>query len=61
MKDKQRGDFLALFTELKEDPDLFFRYIRMDIDTFYEPTWCNLTYIKKVLENRFAQNSSFHT
>lgn len=30
------GDFLTLFTELKKDPDLFFRYTRMDIDTFYE-------------------------
>lgn len=30
------GDFVTLFTELKEDADLFFRYTRMDVDTFYE-------------------------
>ncbi|XP_011874581.1 PREDICTED: uncharacterized protein LOC105565748 [Vollenhovia emeryi] len=32
----QNGDFATLFAELKEDPDLFFRYTRMDVDTFYE-------------------------
>src|SRR5580765_8418270 len=30
------GDFATLFSELKEDPDLFFRYTRMDVLTFYE-------------------------
>jgi len=30
------GDFLTLFSELKKDPDLFFRYTRMDVPTFYE-------------------------
>jgi len=30
------GDFATLFSELKEDPDLFFRYTRMDVPTFYE-------------------------
>ncbi|XP_020298389.1 uncharacterized protein LOC109862686 [Pseudomyrmex gracilis] len=30
------GDFQTLFSELKEDTDLFFRYTRMDVPTFYE-------------------------
>lgn len=30
------GDFATLFMELKADADLFFRYTRMDVDTFYE-------------------------
>ncbi|KYN21997.1 hypothetical protein ALC57_05621 [Trachymyrmex cornetzi] len=32
----QYGDFSTLFSELKEDLDLFFRYTRMDVPTFYE-------------------------
>lgn len=30
----QQGDFQHLFQEMKEDPDLFFRYTRMDMNTF---------------------------
>ncbi|XP_018404639.1 PREDICTED: uncharacterized protein LOC108781195, partial [Cyphomyrmex costatus] len=33
---EQYGDFASLFTELKEDEDMFFRYTRMDVPTFYE-------------------------
>ncbi|XP_011884125.1 PREDICTED: putative nuclease HARBI1 [Vollenhovia emeryi] len=33
---KVYGDFATLFSELKEDVDLFFRYTRMDVSTFYE-------------------------
>jgi len=29
-------DFSILFSELKEDPDLFFRYTRMNVPSFYE-------------------------
>lgn len=32
----QYGDFATLFAELKEDEDMFFRYTRMDVPTFYE-------------------------
>lgn len=29
-----QGDFQNLFQEMKEDPDLFFRYTRMNVNTF---------------------------
>lgn len=29
-----QGDFQHFFQEMKEDPDLFFRYTRMDVNTF---------------------------
>lgn len=32
----QYGDFKTLFAELKKDEDMFFRYTRMDVSTFYE-------------------------
>ncbi|XP_025157678.1 uncharacterized protein LOC112588024 isoform X2 [Harpegnathos saltator] len=33
---EEYGDFTTLLAELKEDRDLFFRYTRMDVETFYE-------------------------
>ncbi|XP_067212636.1 uncharacterized protein [Linepithema humile] len=32
----QYGDFATLFAKLKKDEDMFFRYMRMDVPTFYE-------------------------
>lgn len=34
MRDQQ-GDFNALFQELKDDTEMFFRYTRMSVDVFY--------------------------
>lgn len=31
----QQGDFQYLFQEIKQDPDLFFQYTRMDVNMFY--------------------------
>lgn len=31
----QQGDYAALFQELKEDVDMFFKYTRMTVDCFY--------------------------
>ncbi|XP_025160772.1 uncharacterized protein LOC112589921 [Harpegnathos saltator] len=31
----QQGDFNALFQELKDDTEMFFRYTRMSVDVFY--------------------------
>lgn len=41
------GDFVTLFTELKEDADLFFRYTRMDVDTFNELLQMVRPYLQK--------------
>lgn len=57
-KREQCGAFVTLFAELKKDPDLFFRYTRMDVDTFYELLNMLCPYLqKKALENQFVQNS----
>lgn len=44
---EQYGDFLTLFAELKEDSDMFFRYTRMDVETFYELLNMVQPYLKK--------------
>lgn len=31
----QQGDFNALFQELKDDTEMFFRYTRMSVNVFY--------------------------
>ena len=41
------GDFTTLFTELKQDADLFFRYTRIDVNTFYELLQMVEPYLRK--------------
>lgn len=47
LKRGEYGDFVTLFAELKEDADLFFRYTRMDVDTFYELLQMIKPYLQK--------------